>query len=287
MDKEHFLTYQRLRRRYLVHVPPGYDGSKRLPLVLSFHGAFAWAEVQRKQSHMNDVADKNDFIVVYPEGTGLLDKRYTWNAGNSPGYAQRENVDDVGFVRALLDELPKQYAVDTKRVYATGMSNGGMLCYRLGCELSERIAAIGVVAADMGVDGPLPKRPVPVIHFHGVRDPIKMFHGGKGKVLGVEHRAVSTVIAWWIKANNCQPEPVEVKKEKDYFETKYAPTPGKKGAPVVLYTIPEGGHTWPGGVDVSAHLGTGKMITTLDASTAMWEFFNSTNVLGERGASAP
>ena len=63
----------------------------------------------------------------------------------------------------------------------------------------------------MGVDGPLPKRPVPVIHFHGVRDPIKMFHGGKGKILGVEHRAVATVIAWWVKANNCQPEPVEVK----------------------------------------------------------------------------
>jgi polyhydroxybutyrate depolymerase len=274
-DREHFVTHDGRKRRYLVHVPKGHDGKKALPVVLAFHGGMGRAETQRTQSGLNDVADREGFLVVYPDGTGLT-RLLTFNSGGVNGYAMRNRVDDVGFVRTLIDkELPSNYAIDKRRVYATGMSNGAMMTYRLACELSDRIAAIAPVAGDMAVDGPQPKRPVPVIHFHGLKDPNVMFEGGVGRnaFQPMPHRSIPETIDWWVKADRCAAEPVEKKREKDYTMTRYEPKKGAEGAPVVLYVMPEGGHTWPGGVDLTAHLGTGKLVQSVDASKLMWEFF--------------
>jgi polyhydroxybutyrate depolymerase len=224
---------------------------------------------------MNQVADRFGFLAVYPEGTGLT-RLLTFNAGTCCGYAVRKGVDDVGFVRHLLDEeLPRHYAVDNKRVYATGLSNGAMLCYRLACELSDRIAAIAPVAGSMGVEGPRPVRPVPVMHFHGMQDPNVPFAGGVGKnaIQPLAHRPIPETIAWWARVNRCLERPAEQRREKDYVYTRYEPAVGTAGAPVVLYALPEGGHNWPGGVDTTAFLGTGKLIVSVDASTLMWQFF--------------
>lgn len=281
-DKEHVLKHGGRERRYLVHVPKGYDPSKRYPVVLAFHGGAARPEAQRIQSRLNEVSDRHGFLVVYPAGTGLLAKFLTFNAGTCCGYAVRRRVDDVGFVRQLLGDLPHQYSVDSQRVYATGMSNGAMMCYRLACELSDRIAAIAPVAGTMAVSGPKPRRPVPVMHFHGRKDNNVPFGGGVGtnSLQRRPHQSVEATLSWWVKVNGCEAKPARVQKHDDYICTKYAPGTGKTGAPVVLYELLEGGHTWPGGVDVSAHLGTGKMVTTVDASTLMWHFFKQHKLAG-------
>lgn len=272
-DAEHFLTHQGRARRYLVHEPAGADPGAPLPLVLAFHGGLGCAEVQRRQSGLDAVADRAGFRVVYPDGTGPRG-RLTWNAGRCCGYAVREGVDDVGFVDRLLDALAKQVAVEPRRVYACGMSNGAMLCYRLACELSERIAAIGAVAGSMSVDGPAPARAVPVIHFHGLEDENVRFAGGVGRnqLQPLPHRPVLETIAWWVDRNRCRSEP-EVVEESDCIVERYEPARPGNGAPVVLYKLPGGGHTWPGGLDVTRHLATGRLVNSVPASALVWEFF--------------
>lgn len=272
-DRQVFLQHAGRQRRYLVHWPPAVDPAAALPVVLALHGGAGWAEIQREQSRMNEVADRHGFLVVYPDGTGRT-RMKTWNAGTCCGYAVEAQVDDVGFIAALLDDLAVLHAVDPARVYACGMSNGGMLCYRLACELSERVAAVGVVAGDMGVDGPRPSRPVPVIHFHGLLDENARFHGGIGsnQVLSVPHRSIPDTIAWWVRANRCAPEP-RIRREPDCEVHTYEPAAGSDGAPVMLYVLPGGGHTWPGGVDVTRRFNTGPLIPSVDASELMWEFF--------------
>jgi polyhydroxybutyrate depolymerase len=270
----HKLTFGGRTRTYEVHLPPSYDGRKPLPVVLNLHGGGGNATVQRRQSQMDKTADRHGFIVVYPEGTAAFGRLLTWNAGICCGYAKNHNVDDVGFFARLLDELPKQYSIDTARVYSTGMSNGAAMSYRLACELPDRIVAICAVASTMGVDGPRPTRPVPIMQIQGLKDPIAPFAGGFGKSLPrVDRRSVRDVIRWWCEVDDCTPEPSEVVQTADYVMERYNPPAGRPGAPIVLYMLPEGGHTWPGGVDVTAYLGTGKLIETFDANTTMWEFF--------------
>lgn len=274
-DQSHSLRMGFRTRTYEVHLPPNYDGKTPLPVVLNLHGGGGNATVHRRQTQMDKTADRFGFIVVYPEGTSGAGRFYTWNAGLCCSYAMKWKVDDVGFIAQLLDQLPKQYAVDTSRVYATGMSNGAMMAYRLACELSDRITAICGVSSTMGVDGPRPKRPVPVMQIHGLKDPNAPFNGGVGPnaISKVQHKAVRDVIRWWCEVNHCEAMPVDVQRTSDYVMERYAPPAGQAGAPVVLYALNEGGHTWPGGVDVTPRLGTGKLIATFDANTVMWEFF--------------
>lgn len=274
-DSEHYLrTSDRRKRRYLVHLPPSYDAGRPWPVVLAFHGGGGRAETMVRQSGLNEVADKYGFVVVYPEGSGWL-KMLTFNAGVCCGYAVTHQIDDVAFVRELLDELPRHWSVDLRRVYATGMSNGAMLCYRLAAELSERITAIAPVAGDRQVDAPQPVRPVPVIHFHGRQDPNVLFDGGIGpnQFEKSPRRSVAESLAFWIRANGCQPDPVVVDRTADFQLERWEPPAGQPGAPVVLYQLLAGGHTWPGGVDVTARMGTGPLVANVSASTLMWQFF--------------
>lgn len=275
-DGERTLSYDGFKRRYLVHLPPNYDGREPLPVVLALHGGGGRAESQRKQSQMNAEADKRGYIVVYPDGTGRL-KLLTWNAGSCCGYAVKKNVDDVGYINALIDELARNYSIDQKRVYATGLSNGGMMCYRLACELSNRIAAIAPVAADLGVDGPRPKRQVPILHIHGLRDNNVVFEGGVGsnQYQPVPHRSIADTLGFFLTAYGFQQQPLEVVQGKDYIFERYGPQPGQPGVPILLYKLPEGGHNWPGGVDTTGErFNTGKMIETFPASTVILDFFD-------------
>lgn len=277
-DVEQRLRHGDRERYYYVHVPEGYDGTTPLPVVLNLHGGGGNADAARRQSGMNEVADRNGFIVVYPEGSGRLrHKLLTWNAGSCCAYAVDQQIDDVGFFRALLDDLNSKYKIDARRVYATGISNGAMMAYRLACEMPDRIAAIGPVAGTMGVNGPVPGRGVPLIHFHGQLDRNVPFQGGFGPngLLKVDHRSVPDTIAWWCRANHCDAENPTLEKRPDVTIQRYAPRAdaGAAGAPIELYELIEGGHTWPGGADITSGLGTGKLVTTVDASELMWQFF--------------
>src|SRR5258708_6567969 len=135
------------QRSYRIHLPTGYSQLTMLPLVIALHGGGGNPEQFAKDTGFDQKADAEGFIVVYPRGIGLLP---TWNAIHCCGPAFNNKIDDVGFMRALIDELIGSQHVDPKRVYVTGHSNGGMLSYRLGAELSDKIAAISVSAGTIG-----------------------------------------------------------------------------------------------------------------------------------------
>jgi polyhydroxybutyrate depolymerase len=271
---EHFIDHESRQRRLVVYVPPRLKSDTPVALVLNFHGGMARADAQKRQSRMNEVADRHGFIVAYPDGIGRT-PMLTFNAGYCCGYAARLKTDDVGFTRKMIEVLPQRYAIDPSRIYATGFSNGGMMCYRLACELSDKIAAIAPVSGPLGVDGPEPKRPVPIIHFHGLKDENARFEGGIGanQFQPVPHRSIPDTIHWWKRVNHCQDTPVAVENGPEYILERYEPAAGQSGAPIHLYKLPEGGHAWPGGADISQHLNTGRMIESVDASELIWQFF--------------
>jgi len=276
-DHTRSIRVDRRSRTYQVHVPPSYDNSNPFPVVLAFHGGLSRADSLIQRCGLNKKADEAGFIAVYPNGTSRYGRLLTWNAGNCCGYAMRQNVDDVGFVRELLDDLAGVANIDSKRVYATGYSNGAMLSYRLASELSDRIAAIAPVAGPMGTATCRPKRPVPVIHFHGTDDRSAPFRGGRVDfgLTTVHFYSVEHSIRAWVKANGCPEKPV-VTDEPDTSDDgttverrKFGP--GKDGAEVILMVIEGGGHTWPGQPPPYAHFG--KSTKDISANDLMWEFF--------------
>ena len=274
-DHTRTLKHDGRTRSYIVHIPFKYDSKQPTPLVLAFHGGGGNAQVMMRFYGLNDKADKEGFIVAYPNGTGRSENILTWNGGNCCGYAMQNNVDDVGFVRAVLDDLEKVAHIDNRRVFATGMSNGGILCYRLASELSDRIAAIAPVSGTMGTATCKPKRPVSVMHFHGTADEVVPFKGGQGSnrlTQQINFYSVEHSINAWAKANGCSEKPIVAempKKIDDMAVQRKTYGQGKDGAEVVLFIIDGGGHAWPGrGRGV-----LGKTTKNISADDLMWEFF--------------
>lgn len=262
------------KRTYLVHVPKDYDPKKPAPVVLALHGAAMDGSMMVWFSGLNKKSEDSGFIVVYPSGMGVGPFR-TWNAGGFSGKMAKGKADDVVFIGKLLDDLAVVVKVDEKRVYACGMSNGGMMCYRLAAELSDRIAEIAPVAGTIAIEESQPKRPVSVIHFHGSKDNIVPFEMTKGKSPSfMKLKGVEDSIQTWVKLNGCDEKPKDdvVSKEGDEMKvTRKTYSGGKDGAEVVLIVIEEGGHTWPGEKPPVAFIG--KSVTSISANDLMWEFF--------------
>ena len=178
--------------------------------------------------------------------------------------------------RELLNDLPNVVNVDSKRIYATGMSNGGMMCYRLAAELSDRIAAIAPVSGTMAVERCKPRRPVPVMHFHGTDDKLVPFDGPAQQTAKVlNFMSVEETIRIWAKINGCLIKPTISKlphtADDDTTVQRKTYGPGKAGAEVILFVIHGGGHTWPGRQWPVPWLG--KTTKDISASDQMWEFF--------------
>jgi polyhydroxybutyrate depolymerase len=263
-------------RSYLVHLPEIAQDAGSLPLVLAFHGGGTNAAVMAEFSGLSEKADEAGFVVAYPNGSGRVERALTFNAGNCCGYAQRQIVDDVKFVRMLLDDVATVLPIDSKRIFATGMSNGAMISYRIACELADRIAAIAPVAGPMGIDECRPSRALSVCHFHGTSDQYAPYAGGVGSrsLTRTQFFSVDRSIEAWVKANGCQAEPQEQEipaAEGDLKVTRRAWTGGRDGAEVVLYKIHGGGHTWPGRESRFRLLG--HSTRTISANDLMWEFF--------------
>ncbi len=181
----HAITTRDGRRRdYRLFVPAAVvgDQARPLPLLVALHGGTGSAGQFEANSGFNGLAESNQFIVAYPEGLGIAggDAIRTWNAGSCCGPAAKQGVDDVGFVRELIAELRGRYPIDPARVFATGHSNGGMLAYRLACELADQVVAVGVQSASLEVGQCAPSRPASLLHIHGSADRNVPIEGGEG-----------------------------------------------------------------------------------------------------------
>lgn len=264
-------------RKYLLHVPSSYNPAQPAALVLAFHGGGSTPEQMVGFCGLNDKSNQQGFVVVYPKGTGRSEQYSSFNGGNCCGFAVKYDVDDVKFTARLLDDMQATFNIDPRRIYATGMSNGGVMCYRIASELSDRIAAIAPVAGTIGSEDCRPARPVPVMHFHGTRDEYIPLAGGKGRrsLSRVDFFSVQHAIDCWIRANGCPAEPA-VRELPDVQEEAMPVTqsvwgPGRDGAEVVLYVIEGGGHTWPGRAPTLPMLGRSTL--NISANDLMWDFF--------------
>ncbi len=242
---ERSVTVDGRERTYRVHVPAGGEGP--LPVVFVLHGGGGNGAQVEQQTGMSGAADRSGFIAVYPDGTGRT-SLLTWNAGNCCAYAQRENVDDVAFLSAVLDEVLADYAADPARVYATGMSNGAMMSYRLACELSDRIAAVAVVTGALNVACE-PVEPVSVLAIHGTADELVPYAGGpptRRAAGGASwtNASVAESVGFWTGYDRCPQPPRE---SRDGAVTVTSHGPCAAGTRVTLYSVDGGGHAWPGG----------------------------------------
>jgi polyhydroxybutyrate depolymerase len=275
--REESIEHGGLRRTYRIHVPPSYDGSKPVPLVLVLHGGGGSGLIAERGFGFNPLSDKEGFLVVYPDGV-----EHHWNDGRiGPRFAKIHEIDDVSFIRALIDHLVKNRKIDPRRIYATGLSNGGFLSHRLGWELSDSLAAIATASAtlDPGQAAKFaPKNPVHVLQMHGTKDPIIPYEGGECAGDAGQCIAVPAMIALWVKANGCLlPPKVEDLPEKDPNDgtsiRRETYAPGEKGAEVVLYAINGQGHGWPGR-PVNAEV-SGPPTKEIEAARLIWEFFKT------------
>ena len=274
-------------RTYLVHRPVNRSAERRIPLVIVLHGGGGSGErmVTLTRGGFDRLADRDTVIVVYPDG---IEKN--WNDGRtgeeSGARAHREQIDDVGFIAALIDRFVAKENVDAGRVYATGMSNGAIMCYRLACELSTRIAAIAPVDGSIAehlLPTCSPQGPVSILAINNVNDPLVHWEGGeitgpfgwrkRGKVLPVEES-----IRYWRTIDRCADVPVittlpDADPGDGTVVTRKVYGRGSHGAEVVLYQIDGGGHTWPGGRQYLPAWIIGKTSRDFDANEAIWTFF--------------
>jgi polyhydroxybutyrate depolymerase len=259
-----------LTRGYILHRPPSTAGAP-LPLVLAFHGGGDTAADMEPLTHFDELADKESFLVVYPQG---LDNRWADARDGAPP----TNDDDVGFVRALLDDLKSRVAYDPARVYATGVSIGGFFVARLGCEAADRIAAFGIVAATIAAPEAArcaPARHISVVTMHGTDDTIVPAAGDATSGM----LSVAGAARTWTRVDNCATQP-DVTYEPDIAgdgtRVRRETYPGcADGSAVVFYIIEGGGHTWPGEPTNTNGSVTQRSTRDIDATTVLWRFFQA------------
>ena len=265
-----------LKRCYLLHLPPDYDGDQSLPLVISLPGFTSNPKGQEYLTRWNEVADNEGLLVVYPQGTSFP---LRWNSSTA---FTDSDVDDVQFIADLIDEVSNIVAVDPNRIYVDGMSNGGSMANCVACELAGKVAAVGVVTGPP-VEPPggcNPERPISLIAFYGTDDPLVAYGGGIveesfiSKLINrssppVSLPSVTSYIEAWAKRNGCATVPELIPVQGDARGVRYAGC--KDTSEIVFYTIEGGGHTWPGGRPTFV----GKTSSDIDASQVMWKFFKA------------
>jgi len=282
-------VFDQLKRAFKIYVPSTYSESVPAPLLLALHGkgGNGASMILLTRSAFNKLSEKEGFIVVYPDGV-----EKNWNDGrkddSTNDRAHRENIDDVGFLSAMIDTLMKRFNIDKSRIYVTGMSNGAIMSYRLACELAHRITAIAPVTGNMTpllIPGCSPSGHIPVLAINGADDPVVPFAGGEisgpmsrvtlGKVMSTEES-----VMFWVKKNGCSPVPAltEIPDNDPGDGTRTtikSYTNHSDGTAVVLYTVTGGGHTWPGGFQYLPKKLIGKTSRDFNAAEVIWSFFKN------------
>lgn len=266
-------------RTYRVHVPASLPHDRPVPLLLALHGGTGSGQQFETNSGFDALADAHHFIVVYPDGIeiggrSILAHGHVWNGGRCCGPAVTQNVDDVGFLSRVIDEVSKQYDVDPARVYAAGHSNGAIMAYRLACELSDTIVAIGVQAGSLEVDTCAPSQPVSVIHIHGTADQNLPIDGGMGKGISrIAFRPPRDAVTTFAAADGCPASSVTTVSPDNPDVTTEAWTPCHGGAAVEFVKVHGASHAWMGHPSARAARGlTGAPYMDYDSSAAIWTF---------------
>ncbi len=255
-DLERAATVDDIARSYLLHVPSGLTADEPVPLLLVFHGFSGTGDAMAVTTGFNALADAYGFLVVYPNGLGPVGAT-SWNAGGCCGYAQNNNIDEAAFVRKIISDLQSESTIDPKRIYATGFSNGAFLAYRLGCDMSDVLAAVAPVAGVLLNNPCQPTQPVSVLHIHGLADLSVPFSGSTTPAAGGVLESVQQSVATWVQLDGCPSTP-DIEKTNLTAHTTYSPC--KNGTAVELYTLQGIGHTWP-------------PAAILPASQIIWNFF--------------
>ena len=271
------IRFDGLERTYLLHVPGGFPQGRPAGLVFVLHGGGGTGRNMEQMTQFSGLADREGFIAVYPDAV-----ERNWNdARDAPNIrAQRENVDDVGFIGALIALLTREFGIDPRRVYSTGISNGAFMSQRLAVELSDRIAAIAPVVGGMAprLRERTPNAPVSVLVMNGTDDPLVPYQGGTVARTRGETISVADIVRLWVTHNRCTDRPETVLlPDRDPADgtrvrrTVYGSCAGK--TEVVLYTIEGGGHTWPGGPQYLPAAVVGRVSRDIDATRVIWDFF--------------
>lgn len=279
-----FFTYSILDggrlRFYKLYVPKRYDTNKFYSLVVALHGGGGDMEIQSTDKYYKliSTADREDFVVLFPNGYSKFKsgKLGTWNAGKCCASARDEKIDDVGFIRKAVSNVQSQIKIDSKKVFATGMSNGAMMAYRLACEASDLFRAIAPVAGTDNTEKCQPAKGVSVLHIHSLKDEHVKFTGGRGDDAVAEEFitdfvSVPATVEKWVKLNGCQRPLTRRLAVKNAYCDEAVEC--RDGAIVRLCVTEDGGHSWPGG---SKPLRRGPSPSkAIDATELAWKFFNS------------
>ncbi len=264
-----------LERTYFVHLPKSYNPSISYPLIFAMHGGgLIGYEGIEGQSQLSKLSDSENFIVVYPEGLKTLGFR-TWNAGDCCPSATSLGTDDLGFINSLLEKLKLELSINSKKVYATGFSNGGQLAYKLANRYPTKFAAVSSVAGVLQ-DFPFnPSRKVPIIHFHSYQDSTAPYNGGfsDAPLINFEFPSVDSTLSLIATNYNCGQIKDTIYSEPNTYDF-FSYSDCDNSVILELYVSHDGGHTWPGGqafanMPITSHF---------NASNLMWEFFQNYEV---------
>ncbi|HBE01027.1 MAG: hypothetical protein A2096_10460 [Spirochaetes bacterium GWF1_41_5] len=276
-------------REYTIYLPSAYDGEKTLPAVLMFHGGGGQSLHAMKETGWNKKAEKEGFIAVFPQAMppdparpiSFRNNSPIWNDGSGRFHAGKKDIDDIGFINALIDELVTRFHADAKCIFATGFSNGASMTFRAGLELSERIAAIAPVSGALWITNIQPAVCLPLCYIHGGADTMNPVHGGAPKTQGgiimgegKSKPPVKNHILRWAEICGIPAEPLTAVLSNGITMKHYAA--GRNGSTIMQYTIEKCGHTWPGGISLLPASMVGEVTGEFIAVDVIWEFFKKT-----------
>lgn len=264
------MVHNNIVRKYILHLPRGKEYQDNLALVLAFHGAPGTAKNLEENSLLSQKADAAGFIVAYPDGLSIGEPKFPeWNVWNCCTQPTDKGVQDVAYVRRLVERLVREYKVDRRKIYATGFSRGGMFSQLLACEASDLFTGIADVAGALNFDDCKPKRPVDVLMIHGRGDMNVRFGGAPPKKLlplgPGEDRPVSYAMKVWQKNNHCRSG--KTVRRGTIERTDYRCTQGA----LRLIALDNEAHSWPG--SLPGMLGTAKPTQEISATDEMWTFW--------------
>ena len=267
------LSWDGRERDYFLYLPPNLKPNQKYPAVVVLHGATANAQYAARMANFFEMARRDEAILVFPNGTGLYRHAVlTWNAKHCCGYAKEHNIDDLGFLSQMVEELIGNHSVDETRIYMTGISNGAMMAHWFACHHSEKVRAIAPVAGNLNLFEQSPTKPIPVMAFHGTADKHSPYDGGSGSATKYprEDKPVKEGIQFWVQHNQCNTIP-QTETFEDVVQEIYSG--GQSGSEVILYTIQDGGHSWPGGREGIRFGNMDPPTQSISASQLIWDFF--------------